>query len=219
MQTEYIYQYLDAQQTSYPRLKFITQSNSRGFGIFQQEGCLNQIQLELARVELNPSGVELARASVLEDLARKLEIVSPFEDVVAFHKKFGLDYDGPPRKLDSEYQAFRDKCTAEEYKEWCDAKDDAERFDAGIDLIYFILGEIRLRGWPFSEGWRRVQAKNMAKERAKDAGESKRGFGLDVVKPPGWTPPDLSDLVVIPAPPEACPIPVTLKPTTTTPKK
>jgi hypothetical protein len=35
----------------------------------------------------------------------------------------------------------------------------------------------------------------MQKRRAQSANESKRGSAFDIVKPDGWTPPDLTDLL------------------------
>lgn len=73
-------------------------------------------------------------------------------------------------------------------------------FDENLDaLIYGAVYAQQCavrRGWDFAEGWRRVQAANMAKVRTMRAEDSKRGDAkYDIVKPPGWTPPDHSDLV------------------------
>lgn len=74
-------------------------------------------------------------------------------------------------------------------------RDLEKQFDALVDLVYVALGTSYEHGFDFDEGWRRVQAANMKKVLAKSADESKRGFRFDVVKPKGWKPPDLSDLV------------------------
>lgn len=50
-------------------------------------------------------------------------------------------------------------------------------------------------GFNFREAWRRVHEANMGKVRARRAQDSTRGSVFDVVKPPGWVAPDLSDLV------------------------
>lgn len=123
--------------------------------------------------------------------------VNPFQDVIAFHHKFDLAYHGPPRSLDPEVTEYRDKCAVEEIGEMTDLNaKPVDKFDAIIDLIYFLLGTCYLHGWDFNEGWRRVHAANMKKRRAlPDGSDSKRGSPLDVVKPEGWTHPDLSDLV------------------------
>lgn len=69
------------------------------------------------------------------------------------------------------------------------------QFDSLIDLTYVALGTAFHHGVDFDEGWRRVHEANMKKVLAKSADDSKRGYKFDVVKPKGWTPPDLSDLV------------------------
>lgn len=116
-------------------------------------------------------------------------------DIENFHKKFGLHYDGPPRSLVLELEAFRMKFFEEEYYELVTATNNELKFDACIDLVYIILGYCHLRGWDFAEGWRRVHEANMKKIRAEKKSQSKRDSGFDVVKPEGWTPASLKDLV------------------------
>ena len=69
------------------------------------------------------------------------------------------------------------------------------QFDSLIDLVYVALGTSYLHGFDFDEGWDRVHGANMKKVRTQRPEDSKRGSGFDVVKPKGWEPPDLSDLV------------------------
>lgn len=74
--------------------------------------------------------------------------------------------------------------------------DHGQAFDALIDLVYVAMGTAHLFGYPWHHGWRLVQNANMAKVRAQaDASDSKRGSSYDVVKPPGWTPPDIEGLL------------------------
>lgn len=70
-----------------------------------------------------------------------------------------------------------------------------EYFDGLIDLVYVALGAAYLSGLPFDEGFRRVHEANMKKVRALSPQDSKRGSTYDIVKPPGWTAPELADLV------------------------
>lgn len=129
----------------------------------------------------------------------------PVYDIDMFHKKFKQNYDGPPAALPPETQEFRLKFLHEELKEYEDAVDQLTQygesperlenaFDALIDLVYVTLGTAHLHGFDFRNGWRRVHRANMGKVLAGDAGLSKRGYALDVVKPAGWTPPNLKDL-------------------------
>jgi predicted HAD superfamily Cof-like phosphohydrolase len=127
--------------------------------------------------------------------------VDVFQDVQEFHDKFGLyaNHIGP-YELPAEIEAVRTKFLFEELNEYLEARkkgDVAGQFDALIDLIYVAVGHIVLRGFPFYEGWRRVQQANMAKVRAERPDQSKRGTSFDVVKPEGWTPPDLASLLRI----------------------
>jgi len=140
-----------------------------------------------------------------------------FEDIKEFHAKFGLGYDGGPRALPPELKPFRTKFMVEELVEYTslDPRDHKfvqhifdvfvgvvqtepsleKKFDALIDLVYVALGTAYLHGFDFEEGWRRVHEANMKKVRALRSEDSLRGSVYDVVKPPGWTAPDLSDLV------------------------
>ena len=132
-------------------------------------------------------------------------------DVAAFHAKFGLTYDGPPRVLDDALGEFRKKFLQEELAEYKEAmymasynvqfrpekitENLASMLDALVDLVYVAVGTAEYHGFPFAEAWRRVQTANMAKERAASAADSKRGHAFDVVKPKGWIAPDHTDLV------------------------
>jgi predicted HAD superfamily Cof-like phosphohydrolase len=127
-------------------------------------------------------------------------MTSQFElDIAAFHQKFGLEYNGPPRLLPSDLAMFRIKFLQEELNELCEgyAEGNLEKaFDALIDLVYVALGTSYMMGLPFYSGWNEVQEANMQKVRAKEDGsDSKRGHGADVVKPEGWTPPSLTRLL------------------------
>lgn len=142
-----------------------------------------------------------------------------FDDIRDFHQKFELDYDGPPRALSADTALFRIIFMAEELGEYvsedkvyircvlktiqelsADATSNQEippldkQLDALVDLVYVALGTAYLHGFDFTEAWRRVHAANMRKVRATSAEQSARGSTQDVVKPPGWTAPDLSDL-------------------------
>lgn len=75
-------------------------------------------------------------------------------------------------------------------------RDMEKQLDSLVDLQYVLLGTSYLQGFDFNEAWRRVQGANMAKVRVEaDLQGSTRGSKYDVVKPRGWKPADLSDLV------------------------
>lgn len=111
-------------------------------------------------------------------------------DIVEFHDKFGLLYYDLPRELPEDLRDFRINFMKEELTEYINAKTKEDMLDALVDLCYVALGTAQLHGFNFNEAWKRVHAANMAKVRA----PSERSE-YDIVKPEGWTPPDLSDLV------------------------
>lgn len=189
------------------------------------------------------------------------------QDILQFHQKFKIDYDGPERdKLPDELAAFRIKFLREELDELKSADTPEDELDALVDLTYVALGTMHLhgfttissdvlfdeltwlfnqsaeqehvaalsyralhdlidryegkpskfvlppeevlcfmvgvvmgfaakRGYNFKEAWRRVHEANMKKMRVERAEDSKRGSIYDCVKPEGWRPADLSDLV------------------------
>lgn len=123
---------------------------------------------------------------------------SNFSDVGDFHEKFDLhrsDKNPGLQETDPALLIFRAKFMQEELDEFMagmESGDDAQMFDALIDLVYVAMGTAHLKGYPWQRGWEAVQKANMAKVRAaKDGSDSKRGSAWDVVKPEGWTPPDI----------------------------
>lgn len=121
-------------------------------------------------------------------------------DIRDFHEKFELPPADEPKLLDQDLQDFRIRFMQEELDEYREAVAEGnteKAFDALIDLVYVAVGTAYISRFPFAEGWRRVHAANMAKIRVSRTpeGVTERGGKWDVVKPMGWTPPDLSDLV------------------------
>ena len=69
--------------------------------------------------------------------------------------------------------------------------------DALVDLVYVALGTAHLHGLPWSELFHEVQRANITKERAAaDGSNSARKSALDVVKPAGWTGPDIINVLM-----------------------
>jgi predicted HAD superfamily Cof-like phosphohydrolase len=147
--------------------------------------------------------------------------MSDFTDVRDFHLKFGLGdperglpLKPGPREVSLELLSFRLKFLQEEFGELLEGVgavldyshniifpnqlkiNHAKTFDALIDLVYVALGTALLMGYPWPAGWQLVQRANMMKVRAaRDGSDSARNSGWDVVKPPGWTPPDIEGLL------------------------
>lgn len=129
---------------------------------------------------------------------------SNFDDVGDFHEKFDLDnvtHRGVgPRDVPRELIDFRVRFLEEELQEFKDAvaaNDVPKMFDALLDLTYVAMGTAHLCGFPWDEGWAEVQRANMAKVRARsDGSDSTRNSAWDVVKPEGWEPPDLEQVLM-----------------------
>lgn len=130
--------------------------------------------------------------------------MTDFTDVGDFHRKFDLhtsDGDAGEVPVPKELVEFRLKFLKEElqeFEEGAEVWDHAQMFDALIDLVYVALGTAHLFGYPWDNGWRMVQEANMAKVRSTGDADplSKRGSSFDVVKPPGWKPPDIASLLL-----------------------
>jgi predicted HAD superfamily Cof-like phosphohydrolase len=126
------------------------------------------------------------------------------QDVTDFHKKFGINYAGEVRPLPEDLITFRNKRAFDEVEEivHAEATDDLPMvLDGIIDTIYILLGTAHLHGFTpekINEAWRRVHVANMAKQLATSETGSPHGeLGIrngDIIKPPGWKAPDLSDL-------------------------
>lgn len=98
--------------------------------------------------------------------------------------------------------------------------DHEKLFDGLLDLAYVTFGAAHVLGYPWQAGWDEVQRANITKERCgidhKFVGEvvdrcmyvgdggqcgrkrkehSLRGSNHDVIKPEGWTPPNIADVL------------------------
>lgn len=129
-----------------------------------------------------------------------------FDLVGDFHRKFGLPVAGDssprctPGIVENETFLFRLQFLHEELQELLQshrAQDLAGVADALADLVYVALGTAHLYGIPFNEVFEEVQRANMTKERATNSNDSrsKRASSLDVVKPEGWVPPNISRIL------------------------
>jgi hypothetical protein len=144
---------------------------------------------------------------------RILRFLTDFvDDIDQFHHKYGLAYEGRPRRLPEDIRQFRIKFLAEELCEYAGVGDTTreliqsaliasappsidDQFDALIDLVYVALGTSHLHGFPFAKGWARVQRANMTKVRVLRAGDSARSSVYDVIKDEKFVPPKFHDLL------------------------
>ncbi len=120
------------------------------------------------------------------------------KDIDQFHKKFKFEKNlkvGIPD--DNELVNFRTSFLMEELAEYTQAitkKDAAGALDALVDIVYIALGTAWLFNLPFEKAWNEVQKANMKKIRTKSKSK-KRGTSFDVIKPKGWTPPDIEQII------------------------
>ena len=76
-----------------------------------------------------------------------------------------------------------------------DAESDAEIADAIIDTIVVLVGYGLSHGWPMNKLWREVMDSNMAKIDPTTGKVKKRRDGK-VLKPKGWQPPNINDILM-----------------------
>ena len=142
-------------------------------------------------------------------------MMQQLNDVATFQARFGHGYDGPPRVPSRDEIMFRLRFLAEELRELGEALGAvvdttigwvgptkppevalADALDALVDQDYVLKGTVLQLGLGdvYPEAWRRVHTANLLKV---PGVKSTRGYGKDVIKPPGWTAPDLADLVTL----------------------
>ena len=68
--------------------------------------------------------------------------------------------------------------------------DEVEQLDACMDMIWVILGYCYMKGWDVNGAWNEVARSNLMKINPETGKVNKREDGK-VLKPEGWTPPQL----------------------------
>ena len=120
------------------------------------------------------------------------------KDIDSFHKKYKFEKNEKVGIPDNnELVNFRTSFLMEELAEYTQAitkKDAAGALDALVDIVYIALGTAWLFNLPFERAWEQVQKANMSKIRTKSKSK-KRGTSFDVVKPKGWTAPDIEQII------------------------
>ena len=116
--------------------------------------------------------------------------MNPFKDIDTFQTAC----DQEPSKenynmylglIDEEYQELQDALGAD---------DKVEQLDALVDILVVTMGAIRSGGFDGEGAWKEVMDTNFAKIDPETGKVRKREDGK-VLKPEGWTPPDLSPYV------------------------
>ena len=120
------------------------------------------------------------------------------DGVRAFHEAFNIPIkkDGPglssPEPNADGPRAFRINLLEEEWNEYLDAENEddlVEVADALADMVYIICGTALTYGIPLARVFAEVQRSNMAK--LGPDGPVYRESDGKVMKPPGWTPPNI----------------------------
>jgi predicted HAD superfamily Cof-like phosphohydrolase len=90
------------------------------------------------------------------------------------------------------------KLINEEYGEFVEAyqdKNEVEQLDACMDLIWVTLGFCNMKGYDVQGAWNEVLRSNMRKLDPKTQKAIRREDGK-ILKPEGWTPPNLKPYVI-----------------------
>ena len=85
----------------------------------------------------------------------------------------------------------------EEFNEFISAhwnKDEHEQLDGCMDLIWVTLGFCHMKGYDICGAWDEVVRTNMAKVDPQ-TGKVRRREDGKILKPEGWTPPDMSKFI------------------------
>jgi predicted HAD superfamily Cof-like phosphohydrolase len=119
-------------------------------------------------------------------------------DVARFHIAVGAVTQPRPAPISGDLLAMRKRIMNEEFNEEfipaLDKGDLVEIADGGIDSIVTIIGTLLACGIDPRPHWDEVQRTNMAK-RDPDTGEVQRRDDGKILKPKGWTPPDLESII------------------------
>lgn len=82
----------------------------------------------------------------------------------------------------------------EEFKQALASGDRVEQLDALIDILVVTIGAIHSAGYDAEGAWKEVMSTNFAKI-DKETGKVRKREDGKVLKPLGWTPPDLKPFV------------------------
>jgi predicted HAD superfamily Cof-like phosphohydrolase len=116
-------------------------------------------------------------------------MTNPFRDQEKFMKACDQTVDGPAGPQFDMYCALIE----EEHKELKQAlatNDDVEVLDALIDILVVTIGAIHSAGFDAEGAWKEVMTTNFAK--IGEDGKVRRREDGKVLKPVGWTPPNLA---------------------------
>lgn len=120
---------------------------------------------------------------------------SMFQSVIDFQTAFGQRVGERPEFPDANERQMRLKLLTEEFEEYLAAEADndiVELADALADIIYIACGTAASYGIDLDEVFKEVHRSNMAK--LVDGKVIRREDGK-ILKPEGWTPPDIKSVL------------------------
>ncbi len=120
-------------------------------------------------------------------------MTNPFKDQEKFMRACDQSVEGFNQ---DQFKLYLD-LMEEEWKELklaIDNNDNVETLDALLDFIVVTIGAIHSAGFEGEGGWKEVMRTNFAKI-DKETGEVRKREDGKVLKPVGWTPPDLRPFI------------------------
>ena len=116
-------------------------------------------------------------------------ILNPFKD----QEKFMLACDQSVTGDQAQFDMYIN-LIAEEFQELQDADTDVDTLDALIDILVVTIGAIHSMGADGERAWIEVMRSNFAKI-DHDSGKVRKREDGKVLKPEGWTPPELDQFL------------------------
>jgi len=116
---------------------------------------------------------------------KKKPMTNPFRDQEKFMRACDQSVTGDQPQYDMYISLIE-----EEFNELQDAEDDVEALDALVDILVVTIGAIHSMGADGEGAWKEVMATNFAKI-DRDTGKVRKREDGKVLKPIGWTPPNL----------------------------
>lgn len=134
------------------------------------------------------------QSGLIKALSERLEMrqqpLSVFHDQATFMRACGQTVTEPNAAQAAMYHDLIGE-ELDELEQAEIAEDEVEEFDAVLDLLVVLIGYGLSRGWPMLAGWDEVVRSNMAKLDPRTGVVTRRADGK-ILKPAGWTPPDLA---------------------------
>ena len=120
-------------------------------------------------------------------------MTNPFRDQEKFMKACDQQVDGSNLNQYAMYMKLIDEEVGELHQAVL-ANDEVEQLDALVDILVVTIGAIHSAGFDAEGAWKEVMATNFAKIDHETGKVRKREDGK-VLKPHGWTPPDLKPYI------------------------